>query len=106
MSLSYEQEMAFLHNIRSTIEQYPDLLDKAVSACTYGMKKALETETMRAIDMELVAVGFEAMSTNKRYSDKNYHWASGLVASKLKKWPEHSRINWGKSIEDLEALNS
>ncbi len=105
MALSFEEEMAFLHNVRSVIEKHPELLDKAVMACTTGMKKALEIETARAIDMELIAVGFEAMSTNKRYSDKNYHWASGLVASKLKKWPEHSRVNWGKSIEDLEALN-
>jgi len=102
--LTFEEEMRFLGNIAATIKNNPEMLNKAIMACTNGMQEALQTETNRAIDMELVAVAFEAMSTNKRYSEKNFHWAQGLAISKLKKWPEHSRINWGKSIEDLEAL--
>jgi len=104
MSLSYEQRMEFLFNVETMVKNYPELLNDTIMACTNGMQKALDEESKRATDMELVAVGFQAMSQNKRYTEKNFKWATGLVASKLVKWEKHSRVNWGQTQEELNQI--
>ena len=102
--MTYEEKMKFLHHVRVTVTEHPTILNDTIMACTSGMQDALNTETSRAVDMELIAVGFQAMSGNKRYSEHNHKWAAGLVASKLEKWPEHCKINWGNTADDLRKL--
>lgn len=104
MQIPYENEQKHLNNIYNVIANNPYLLEKSIQACIRGMQEALKRETDRATDMELIAVGFQAMSMNKRYNEKNYKWATKLIASKLSKHTNYARINWGTTIEELELI--
>ena len=99
--MTREEEQEFIHNIESTIEKYPYLLEKVLIASSHAMHRSILNLERQAADMETIAVAFASMSA-KGYSKKNELWATNIIISKLEKHKNSTYMNWSTDLESLK----